>query len=87
MIAYILTVQLATKDDFILRYESEEDLKSFMDELTKQIEQNAYNNGFVELYNNNDEDGYSYYCRVNEIVGFEVFRFEEEEKKKWFHRK
>lgn len=86
MIQYGLVILLAHKEDFSLQYETPEDLRAFMDELTKQIEQNAYNNGFVELYNNNDNDGYAYYCRVNEIVGFETFIWGKE-KKKWFHRK
>lgn len=85
MKVYFLTIQLATKDDFNLRYESREALQAFIEELTKQIEQNAYNNGFIKLYNSNDNDEYSYYCRVNEIVGFEIGVGEE--KKKWFHRK
>lgn len=75
---WLLTVVCA-QEKIPIEFETKADLDKYMVELTKQIEQNSYNDGFVPVY---IEEDYQYFSRISEIVAFEVMQIKR--KKKWF---
>lgn len=77
---WLLTV-VCVQEKIPIEFETKADLDKYMVELTKQIEQNSYNDGFVPVYT---EEDYQYFSRISEIVAFEVMQIKR--KKKWFQR-
>ena len=75
---WLLTIYGKTKDNS-LEFKTLPNAQEYVNELVKQIEQNSYNDGFIEIYKDSD---YQYISRISEIVGFEVTHVKE--KKRWF---